>query len=96
MGSWLGSVLNASILDIAVLGSSQNRASVPVALSGVVMVAVAGLVGWLTIAGACLNMFAGCTLLVTTYVGAGGSRSSCQVGCLCFRWLEGAPVAMKL
>jgi hypothetical protein len=43
-----------------------------------------------------LNMSAGRTLFVTAPVGVGGGRSCHVDKCLRFRWLDGAPVAMKL
>ncbi len=53
-------------------------------------------VGRLTMAGAELNMSTGITLFATARVGVGDGRSCHVDECLRFRWLDGAPAAMKL
>jgi hypothetical protein len=88
LGSWIVSVLDASILDAVVVGAQWKMAFVSVVGLGAV--------GRLTMAGAELNMLAGRTLFGTAGVGVGGG-CSCHVDrCLLFRWLDGAPAAMKL
>jgi hypothetical protein len=55
-----------------------------------------GVVGRLTMAGAELYMSAGRMLFATGRIGVGGGRSCHVDKCLRFRWLDGAPAAMKL
>jgi hypothetical protein len=88
LGSWIVSALDVSILDAVVVGAQWKMAFVSVAWSGVA--------SRLTMAGAELNMLAGRTLFATARVRVGGGRSCHVGGCLRFRWLDGAPAAMKL
>jgi hypothetical protein len=88
LGSWIVSVLDASILEAVVVGAQWKMAFVSVVGSGAV--------GRLTMAGAELNMSAGRTLVATAHVGVGGGRSCHVDECLRFRRLDGAPAAMKL
>jgi hypothetical protein len=88
LGSWIVSVLDASILDAVVVGAQWKMAFLSVVGSGVA--------GRLTMTGAELNMSAGRTLFATAHVGVGGGCSCHVYECLRFRWLDGASAAMEL